>query len=167
MKKILLGLMVVMAIFSMSCKSAPTLAGVSIEGEVTQERVDRALGQIYDAYRSRLDMTGAQEYIVQRGDTLSEITRTFYGNVENVGIAGLRNGFYFPLLMLASRHATIVDPDQIEPGMRLVVPDLAKNIANAGSRQAIKEFLTDVAYVYNRKNDPITESGLLALARSL
>jgi hypothetical protein len=165
-KKFLVCLFVVTALACLSCQTGPTVSGVRIDGEVTQQTIDRALGQIYDAYRARLDLTGAQEYTVQRGDTLSEITRRFYGNLTNVGNAGARNGFYFPLIMVASDHV-IVDPDLIEPGMRLVVPDLTRNLANQNSRRAIKDLLNDVAYVYNRRGQTANEQGLLTLANSL
>ena len=107
MKKVLICLIFVMVIAGLSCQTAPTqsgsgtssgtgrgsdsvpaTSGARIDGPVTQETVDRALHEIYETYHSALDMTGAQEYIVQRGDTLSEITRRFYGNLTNVGSAG-------------------------------------------------------------------------------
>jgi len=103
---------------------------------------------------------------VQRGDTLSEITRRFYGNQTGVGDAGTRNGFYFPLIMMASNHA-IVDPDFIEPGMKLTIPDLRRNLLDSEARKAIKNGLLDVSHVYNRKGDTATEQGLIALSNSL
>jgi len=161
MKKLLVCLLVLAAIFSLSCKSSP-----KIEGEVTQEKVNDALTQIYDHYRTKLDMTGAQDYTVAKGDTLSQITRKYYGSLTDVGDAGANNGFYFPVIMMAS-NAKIVDPDLIEPGMNLKVPDLKKNLANASARKAIKDCLIDVAYVYNKKGQTATEEGLKKLANSL
>jgi hypothetical protein len=61
----------------------------------------------------------------------------------------------------------IVDPDKIEPGLKLKIVDLKKNLDNPGAREAIKSSLNDVAYVYNRKGDAVTESGLKKLADSL
>jgi len=165
MKKFAVCLMILLVgLFLFSCKS--TGSKPKIEGEVTQEKVNTALGQIYDNYRSKLDLSGAQEYTVVRGDTLSQITRRFYGNLTGVGDAGPNNGFYFPVIMLAS-NSHIVDPDLIEPGMKLTIPDLKKNLDNSGSRKAIKDSLVDVAYVYNRKNHPVEEEGLKRLANSL
>ena len=178
MKKALFCLLVTVALIGLSCKTtqtqsgsgggsgSPTVSGARIDGAVTQDSVDAALTQIYNTYRSRLNMTGAQEYTVQRGDTLSEITRRFYGNLSGVGRAGTRNGLYFPILMMASNQA-IVDPDLIEPGMRLTIPDLQRNLGNADSRSAIKDCLNDVAYIYNRKGDAATERALASLANSL
>ena len=156
------------AIAGLSCKSAPvtTISKVEIEGEVTQDKVNTALNQIYDTYRSRLDLSGAQDYTVVRGDSLSQITRNFYGSLTDVGAAGSNNGFYFPVIMMAS-DSDIVDPDLIEPGMKLKVPDLKKNLANPVSREAIKDCLNDVAYVYNKKGVAATETGLIRLADSL
>ena len=161
MKKILVCLLIAAAIFSLSCKSGP-----KIEGEITQAKVNEALGAIYDKYRGKLDLTGAQDYTVSSGDTLSQITRQHYGSLADVGNAGPNNGFYFPVIMVAS-DSHIVDPDLIEPGMKMKVPDLKKNLANPTARKAIKDCLNDVSYVYNRKGNTATEEGLKALANSL
>lgn len=166
MKKALVFLFIAAAVFGFSCKSAPTLSGVSIDGEVTQDKVNDALNRIYDTYFSKLDLSGAGEYTIKQGDTLSAITRNFYSSLSGVGTAGQGNGFYFPLLLLASNHA-IVDPDLIEPGMKLVIPDLQKNLANPVSRKAIKDCIKDVSYVYNRKGRSADEQGLIALSDSL
>ena len=185
MKKVLVCLIIAAAITGLSCQTAPASSetttgtgtaggtgggasgGVIIEGAVTQENVDRAFHQVFDTYSSALDLTGAQVYIVQRGDTLSEITRRFYGNLTGVGNAGRRNGFYFPVIMMATDDHDIVDPDRIEPGMRLLIPDLRRNLNNPEARNAIKRSLTDVAYIYSRKGRPAEEQGLRALANSL
>ena len=165
MKKISVSLMLLMALFVLfSCKT--TESGAKIEGSVTQEKVNEALGIIYDAYRTKLDLSGAKDYTVVSGDTLSKITREFYGDLTGVGDAGPHNGFYFPVIMLASGNK-IVDPDKIEPGMKLKIPDLKKNLGIPGSRKAIKDCLNDVAYVYNKKRDAASEGGLKKLAGSL
>jgi hypothetical protein len=161
MRKTFFCLFVVVAFAALSCKTGP-----SIEGEVTQQKVNDTLSQIYNNYRSKLDMTGAQDYTVVSGDTLTAITRKYYGSLSDVGSAGPSNGFYFPVIMLASGHS-IVDPDLIEPGMKLMIPDLKRNLANSTSRKAIKDCLNDVAYVYNRKGNSSTEEGLKTLANSL
>ena len=160
-KNLLCLFVVVVALAALSCKTGPT-----IEGEVTQQKVNDALSQIYNSYRSKLDLSGAQDYTVESGDTLTQITRKYYGSLADVGSAGPSNGFYFPVIMLAS-DSNIVDPDLIEPGMKLKIPDLQKNLANSTSRKAIKDCLNDVAYVYNKKSDTSTENGLKTLANSL
>ena len=167
MKKIFICLLVMTALIGMACKTGPTSSGATIEGEVTQKKVNDALGQIYNTYRAKLDMTGVQNYTVVSGDTLSQITRKYYGSLTDVGEAGPNNGFYFPVLMLASDGSHIVDPDLIEPGMVLKIVDLKINLANASSRKAIKDCLNEVAYVYNRKGSASMEEGLKKLANSL
>jgi len=166
MKKVLVFLFIAMALIGLSCKSGPTASGANIDGEVTQEKVNQALEQIYSFYLGRLDLSGAQSYTVEKGDTLSQITRRYYGNLTDVGKAGPSNGFYFPVIMLASGNS-IVDPDFIEPGMKLTIIDLKKNLANPGARKAIKDCIKDVSYVYNRKGDSVSEQGLVTLANSL
>jgi hypothetical protein len=195
MKNLLIGLLILASLIGLSCQSTPPeTASVSqseqsttptptqpptntqttptvtatpvIVGAVTQQKIDEALNRRYEAYRSKLDLTGAQNYTVVWGDTLSQITRSFYGSLTNVGVAGTTNGFYFPVLMLTS-DTDIVDPDLIEPGMVLTVPDLRRNLNNPTARQAIKDFLNDVAYIYNRKNLPLEEAGLKRLSNSL
>jgi len=113
-----------------------------------------------------LDMADAADYTVVFGDFLSEITRTFYGHLTDVGAAGTRNGFYYPLLMLAS-EGQIQDPDFILEGMRLKIPDLKKNLANPDSRRAIREVLVQTAILYGNKRLADEEAGLRRLADSL
>jgi hypothetical protein len=165
MKKTVIGLLVCLLAFgAWSCKSSPS--GVKIEGEITQEKIDTALGQIYDTYRARLVMEGAQDYTVASGDSLSAITRKYYGPLTDVGEAGPNNGFYFPVIMMAA-ESEIVDPDKIEAGMKLKIVDLKKNLADPVARTAIRDCLNDVAYVYNKKGASLTEEGLKKLADSL
>ncbi|MCL2479335.1 MAG: LysM peptidoglycan-binding domain-containing protein [Treponema sp.] len=161
MKRFLVCIVAAFALISCQTK------GAVIEGDVTQDKVNNALEQIYDNYRGQLDMTGAQEYTVVKGDSLSQITRNYYGSLSNVGNAGPSNGFYFPVIMLASDNSGIVDPDLIEPGLVLKIIDLQKNLSNPSARKAIKDCLIDVAYVYNKKGATATEQGLINLANSL
>jgi hypothetical protein len=51
--------------------------------------------------------------------------------------------------------------------MKLKIVDLKKNLDNPESRAAIKACLNDVAYIYNKKGDTVTEEGLKKLADSL
>ena len=108
-------------------------------------------------------MSGASDYTVLPGDFLSEITRRFYENLTNVGQAGTRNGFYYPLLMHAS-DGQITDPDLIFPDMKLKIPDLVKNLANPDSRRTIKTLLAQAAILYRSKSLPDEAEGLQKLA---
>ena len=167
MKKLLICLFVAAAIFSFSCASEPQQTEQRPAQQTTQNDEQE---QVYDNYRSKLDLTGARNYTVVKGDTLSEITRAQYGNLTGVGNAGKRNGFYFPVIILAS-DANIADPDLIEPGMQLRIPDLRRNLDNSETRKAIKDCLQDIAGVYSRKGEKqyakTTNEGLRALSGSL
>jgi hypothetical protein len=111
-------------------------------------------------------LTDAQEYDVVRGDTLSEITRRYYGGLTDVGEAGTRNGFYFPVIALGSDE-DVPDPDLIEIDMEFTIVDLKRNLANPTSRQAIINSLNEAARIYDRKGDFVTAEGLRRLADSL
>jgi len=92
---------------------------------------------------TELDLTGAVKYKVKWGDTLAKISRRFY-----------KDGFYYPVIILASRDVVIKNPDKIWPGTVLTIPDLERNKANAGSRQAIKNCLTTYADLEKAKPRP-------------
>jgi hypothetical protein len=124
-----------------ACKTAP------VPAEEPPEEVHLSFETVYSMYESRLILDGAADYVVQSGDRLTGITRKFYGSGEQFGVSA---GYFFPLIMLAS-NALVQDPDLIEPGMTLSVPDLQRNLNNAEARQAMKEFFRDIAGVYERK----------------
>jgi hypothetical protein len=131
MKKAVVLLFTALVAFSvLSCKT-------------TQKDLDDQFRDVYDAYRSDIILDGATNYIVAPGDTLSKIANVQYG-------AG--NGYFFPLIMLASSN-TVADPDLIEPGMNLTVPVLATNLENAAARGRIKQLLLDIANIYDGKGD--------------
>jgi hypothetical protein len=123
----------------MSCQSTPT--PVTVEEE--QEEFENTFERVYNAYRSGIILDGATYYVVARGDTLSKIALKHYG-------AG--NGYFFPLIMLASSDV-VLDPDLIEPGMQLTVPDLQANLDDPAARGHVKNFLVDIASVYEDKGD--------------
>ena len=114
----------------------------------------------------RLDLTGAQQYTVVRGDTLSAIARRFFGNLTNVGNAGTQNVFFFPVIMMAS-DTPITDPDFIVEGTVLTIPDLRRNLDSPSGRQAIRNSLLEAADFFGRRNLPMEEEGLRRLANSL
>jgi LysM repeat protein len=113
--------------------------------------------EVYETYSDDLILDGAQSYTVLPGDTLSRITRSYYGR---------ENGYFFPVIMLASRE-TVTDPDLIEPGMVLTIPDLPKNLDSPGARTRMKEFLNEIANAYGSKNQITVRDRLRALASSL
>lgn len=126
-------------------------------GEFTQEKANAAFMRVYNRYAKDIITDGATYYTVQSGDSLSKIANTFYDS---------GNGYYFPLIMLASRN-TVADPDLIQPGMELIVPDLQKNLDDGMARAAMKGFFADIADVYEQKKNPTMKNALLEISNSL
>jgi hypothetical protein len=117
-----------------ACKSAPPAD--------EQENVNLSFETVYNKYENRLILEGATDYEVVHGDTLTRISRSNYGSGK---------GYYFPLIMLASNDV-VQDPDLIEPGMHLAIPDLQRNLEDPGARQAMKDFFLEIAEVYEQKS---------------
>jgi hypothetical protein len=165
MKKVLLYVAAVTAVFALSCKSAPapTPAPEAVEeGEYTQEQANNDYERVYETYRPRIILDGAKNYTVVQGDTLSHIAVANYGRANSYG-------YFFPLIVMASDVA-VPDPDLIEPGMVLTIPDLKKNLDDPEARQAIKSFLKEVAGIYHKKEratSALVEADLIALSDSL
>jgi hypothetical protein len=147
MKKVLLvPVIVCMVFFALSCASKPETLQEDPQEEV-QEDVGAAFKRVYNTYRSDIILEGAQTYTVVRGDFLAAIARKFYGG---------NNGYYFPLIVLASGEV-IFDPELLEPGMQLTIPDLEKNLGDPTARGKIKAFFLDFAKVYEQKTNAITD----------
>jgi LysM repeat protein len=107
------------------------------------EKDKKLLLSIYDDYHE-IVLDGAKEYTVKRGDTLTNIAKSNYGE-------GL-NGYYFPLIMFASKVVDS-DPDKISPGQKLTIPNLQKNLDDELARLHLKSMLLDIAFIYNNKAD--------------
>ncbi|MDR2759785.1 MAG: LysM peptidoglycan-binding domain-containing protein [Spirochaetaceae bacterium] len=110
-----------------------------------------------DPRPSALIFDGAQRHRVVWGDTLSSLAKKYYGP---------RNGYYFPIIMLASA-GVVSNPDVIIPGTILTIPDLNKNLADPQARSKIKSYLKDTAQLYERKRDTKTRNQLIQLSNSL
>lgn len=136
MKKIVLLLGSILLLL-VSCSSTPE---ATVQQE--QEQVEHAFEEVYHHFEQVLILDGAQEYKVRSRDTLSKIANKFYGQ---------GNGYYFPLIMLASSD-TVLDPDTIVPGMVLTIPDLQKNLNDTSVHKSLKNFFTEIADVYKNKN---------------
>ena len=151
MKKALkIMLTIVAAAFLFACVSQPETAG-----PVPQNPVEESLASAYERYAAGLILDGAERYTVVRGDTLSQIA-----------IAKYPSGFYYPVIMLASRDI-VLDPDRIAPGMVLTIPDIQRNLNNATARANIKGFLFDIAIIEEQRNRDQTAEGIRTLANSL
>jgi hypothetical protein len=142
-----MGVVFVMTVFSCG----------TLKKQFTQNDANEAFEEIYNTFRSSLILEGSKTHIVVRGDTLSAITRNNYG---------ASNGYYFPLIMLASSEV-VLDPDLIEPGMSLTIPDLQKNLNDAKARAQLKKFLVQIAGVYDKKGHEKTREHLKSLAALL
>ncbi len=137
-----------------------TMFSCASNKEVSQEQVNEAFDAVYEVYESFLLLDGAKTYTVVEGDTLSAVAKKFYGEDK---------GYFFPVIMLASSE-TILDPDLIQVGMNLTVPDLDKNLEREVSRSHMKKFFKDIADIYKTKNTEVADSvrkELLAISKSL
>lgn len=131
MKKIIISILAAALAFGfIACKSTNQVQDLS-----------ESFNKVYDNYLDVLDLTGADTYTVKEGDTLTSITKTVYGE---------ENGYYFPLIMLASKNV-VQDPEMIRPGMKLTVPSLERNIKNAEKAKVISPYFKDIAGVYKQK----------------
>jgi LysM repeat protein len=99
-------------------------------------------------------LEGAQAYTVAPGNTLSGISRRFYGDTD-----------YFPLIMLGS--SDVSDPDVIELDTKLTIPDLKRNIADPGAKAKMKSYYNEIADIYEKRNRPHYAAQLRKLADSL
>jgi nucleoid-associated protein YgaU len=128
--------------------------------EPKSKEMTQALGKVYEQYDTVLDMKGAKKYTVRKGDTLSKISKKFYGTSR---------AYFFPVIMLASQNV-VVNPDLVVKGMHLSIPNLQRNLDNRKTRAKIKEFLLKIADVYKRSSAPwanVMERRLRSQARKL
>ena len=124
-------------------------------GNANREVSDATFKSIYDRYKTGLILNGAGTYTVKGGDTLANVSRAFY-----------LDGFYYPIIMLASSDV-VLDPDKIDPGMQLTIPDLRINLDNANARANIKAFLFEMADVEDNRGRGSTANGIRQHATSL
>ena len=155
MKKIFLFAIAIISIMLIASCASLTSSSESDPPPTPQNETEKALQTVYERYVETLILTGASNYTVKSGDTLSNIARDQY-----------KNGFYYPVIMLASNNV-VLDPDKIEPGMRLTIPDLQRNLNDAGARSKIKEYLLEIADVEQKRNRADTATGIRNQANSL
>ncbi|MCL2294971.1 MAG: LysM peptidoglycan-binding domain-containing protein [Spirochaetes bacterium] len=150
MRKLLFVLaLMVSIIIILGCAAAPPP-----QTQVQQE-IDAEYQEIYVRYYGDLILEGARTHVVARGETLSVIARNYYNNK-----------YHFPLIMLASRQV-VSDPERISPGMRLTIPDLARNWGNAGTRNRLKAYYNEIADLYERKGQVEAAQNIRNLAASM
>jgi LysM repeat protein len=146
-------------LFAVSCATVKDDVIDAHDGVYTQAEANKDFSEAYQTYRKNLNLTGAHGYTVVRGDSLSSITEKQYGGKDYM--------YYFPIIMLASADAHVVDPDLIYPGMKLTVPNLKLNLDDPGIRKNMKDYFGDIADIYKRKEKPAVETELRKVADKL
>lgn len=106
-----------------------------------QEAINASFNKVYTTYADALVLDGAETYEVKSGDTLTAITKSHYGDDK---------GYYFPLIMLASRDV-VKDPELIAPGMQLTIPNFDANINDKEVAKKLSPYFKDLAGVYKQK----------------
>jgi hypothetical protein len=110
---------------------------------------------VQEPLRNVLILDGARNYTVKSGDTLVEISKQFYNN-----------GYYYPVIFIANL-TKLQDADKIEPDTQLVIPDLQRNLNDAGARIVVKQaLLGSIPFEHSRNRDR-TADGMLEVSNSL
>ncbi len=125
-----------------------------------QAKLNAAFNKVYSNYSDVLTLAGAKAYTVKKGDSLTNIAKEFYG---------ADYGYYFPVILLASKE-TISDPDLIQPGMKLTIPNLQSNLESTAIRSKLKLYFRDIANIYYDKSGDEavkTRKELQAISESL
>ena len=144
MKKIAILFLAMFSAFGLiSCGSTPSTMDVT---SAKQAAINQSFDRVYGAHASSLNLDGAKTYTVRKGDTLTSITKKFYAGKDE-------NGYYFPLIMLASRNV-VSDPEFITPGMKLTIPDFDKNISDKRNARKFSAYFRDLTGVYKEKDTP-------------
>jgi Tfp pilus assembly protein FimV len=104
--------------------------------------------------RGGIVLDGASNYTVVKGDTLSNIAAGKYGE---------SNRYFFSLIQLGSA-AVVKDPDVLEVGDKLVIPELQRNLNDAGACAVIRDAMLATASQYERQRKPNAASILKNLA---
>lgn len=142
MKKAILSL----ALAALACGIAASCVSATLSFE-----------SVYIQFRTELDLSGARTHKVVKGDTLSKITKDFYG---------ADYGYYFPMIMGASSNV-VAHPDKIKPGMVLTIPDKKRNLGNPLIRLNIKKQFLNVARIYRREGNDFVADKLVETANGL
>jgi hypothetical protein len=144
MKKVFFGLLVVLvSIVVIACGGVPAPAPAPV-AEVPPPPPPRGV----------IILDGASNYTVVKGDTLSDIAASKYGG---------SNRYFFPLIQLGSANV-VKDPDVIEVGDTLVIPDLQRNLNDTGASAAIRSAMLVTASQYEKQSKPNAATTLRNLA---
>ncbi|MDR2313299.1 MAG: LysM peptidoglycan-binding domain-containing protein [Spirochaetaceae bacterium] len=146
MKKVLFGLLVALTSFVVIACATPAPAPAAPAAPAPAA-----------APREGIILDGATNYIVVKGDTLAEIAASKYGT---------GNRYFFPLIHLAN-PALVKNPDLIEVGDSLTIPNLQRNLNDAGAKAAIRDAMLATATQYERQSKPRAAAILKSLASGL
>lgn len=142
-KMVLIGALVLSVLAVFACKSQP-------------KSIDDKFKDLIARYSGDLILDGAEAYTVVSTDTLSSIA----------GKCDYHNSYYYPLILLAS-NKVVKDADRIDPGMKLTIPNLQKNLNDPNARANIKKLLLDTAKIEDDRKRHDTAEGMRKLSASL
>ncbi|MDR1389930.1 MAG: hypothetical protein LBJ31_08130 [Treponema sp.] len=135
MKKFLCTLLTALAVLAVlavvSCGGAPAPAPAAAPAPASAP-----------AAATDLIMDGARYYTTVGGDCLSSVAEREYGNK-----------YYFPIIQRASGITT--NPDLIYSGLRLTLVDIRRNLADAGAKARVKQYITAAAASYDNRNSSV------------
>ena len=140
MKRTLFFLAMMIIVLLISCASQPApvepepVATAPVKEEVKKEEPVK--------YNKELILDGAQKHTVVKGETLTKIAEAKYNEK-----------MYYPVIILASK-AVVNDPDKIYPGTVLTIPNLDRNLKDAGAKDAIKDIILNYANNIEAKRNP-------------
>jgi hypothetical protein len=145
MKNMVLFVILILAVLLVascgSCTSAESASSPVPESAHLSQLYPQPQYQIIDVARhsSNIILDGAVNYTVRSGDILTEIARNFY-----------QDGSYYPLIMMVCDDI-VIDPDKIEPGMILTIPDLNRNIADTKAKYSMNSFFARIADIEEQR----------------
>jgi hypothetical protein len=132
-KMVLLTMLMLIVLFAASCnRPEPAAPPASEPAPLSRPQPQYQIIEVV-RHHNNIILEGAVRYMVQPGDILSGIAKRFY-----------QDGSYYPLIMMASDDV-VQDPDKIEPGMILTVPDLGRNIADTRAKYSMNSFFAKIA----------------------
>ncbi len=150
----LLAVLAFLSVMFMACGSTPPPKPVEEEKPVVEEPVEEepvveeeepAPEPEPEPVVEESTDVSTEEYIVVKGDTLSQIALKFYGT--------RKKAYYFPIIM-ATNPGLIKHPDKLTPKMKLLIPNYEEFMANAESRESAKPEFEKCIEIYRSEGRP-------------
>jgi hypothetical protein len=145
-KNVVLGLLIALSILALAGCPPPPIKDDPVPAPTP--KAEQPQGLVLD---------GASNYTVAKGDTLADIAASKYGG---------SNMYFFPLIRLANAGA-VSDPDSIEVGTNLVIPNLQRNLDSAPANALIRADMLAIAGQYEKQSKPNAAATLRNLATRL